>query len=122
LYTRPELVAPSLLKAGGYACLPFSRLPDFKSVLVDAFCIPDDELQVFIADREVRKLQEKRNAFIHDDPAAIDEQLIAATLTHLQDVQAAWIKLYNKRCIVLTTLSTALNWMKRLASTRSWKS
>lgn len=44
------------------------------------------------------QLQERRNAFMHDDPTAVDQALIEQTVGHLQDIQTAWIALFNKHC------------------------
>ena len=46
----------------------------------------------------LRLLQERRNAFIHGDPEAIDDALVEATLARLESVQRGWICLFNKRC------------------------
>jgi len=48
------------------------------------------------------KVQDRRNKFIHDHPAAIDEQLVSETIEQLQNVQAAWIAIYNLRCTTRT--------------------
>jgi len=47
----------------------------------------------------LRLLQERRNAFIHGDPEAIDDDIVDATLERLESVQVGWIQLFNKRCI-----------------------
>jgi hypothetical protein len=47
----------------------------------------------------LRLVQERRNAFIHGDPEAIDDALVLATLARLDSVQRGWIRLFNKRCI-----------------------
>jgi hypothetical protein len=44
------------------------------------------------------QLQNKRNEFIHGKPDAIDETLINDTIEKLQETQAGWIILYNRRC------------------------
>lgn len=46
----------------------------------------------------LRKVQKIRNAFMHGDPEAIDEELVEQALAHLEAVQLAWIVLFNKRC------------------------
>jgi len=46
----------------------------------------------------LRRVQKKRNDFIHGDAEAIDDALVAETLKRLRDVQAAWLAIYNKRC------------------------
>lgn len=46
----------------------------------------------------LRRMQKARNAFVHGDPEAIGDDLVDATLAHLENVQKAWIILFNKRC------------------------
>ncbi|WP_242130340.1 hypothetical protein [Sphingobium sp. Sx8-8] len=46
----------------------------------------------------LRRIQKARNAFVHGDPEAIGDDLVDATLAHLENVQKAWIILFNKRC------------------------
>jgi len=48
--------------------------------------------------KHLRLVQERRNAFIHGDPEAIDDALVEATLARLETVQRGWIQLFNKRC------------------------
>ena len=50
-----------------------------------------------IADH-LQEVQTKRNAFAHGFVEAIDPPLIERTMEYLQDAQAAWITLYNRRC------------------------
>jgi len=105
LFTRklesiPPKLAKNLLKKNNNIS---ARMGEFYQLVFDASFKDDlmDTGYVHVYDH-LRNLQEKRNAFIHDNPTAIDEQLIIDTLTHLQDVQSAWIILYNKRCTVLS--------------------
>ena len=44
------------------------------------------------------EIQEKRNIFIHKNPEIIDSELVLQTIKNLQDVQLAWISLYNLKC------------------------
>ncbi|MBE9179386.1 hypothetical protein IQ268_12515 [Oculatella sp. LEGE 06141] len=44
------------------------------------------------------EIQKKRNAFIHGEPEAINDDLVRVTLERLPEVQRAWIGLYNLRC------------------------
>lgn len=46
----------------------------------------------------LRRLQQARNAFMHGNPEAVGEDLVKATLVHLDSVQRGWIVLFNKRC------------------------
>lgn len=59
----------------------------------------DLETEGFAEDAQhLRQVQERRNAFIHGDPEAIDDALVESTLARLESVQRGWIKLFNKRC------------------------
>lgn len=44
------------------------------------------------------RIQKARNGFVHGDPEAIGDDLVDATLAHIENVQKAWIILFNKRC------------------------
>jgi hypothetical protein len=44
------------------------------------------------------KIQDKRNDFIHGNAEAIDDALVGETVERLQEVQTAWVALYNLRC------------------------
>lgn len=48
----------------------------------------------------IATIQRCRNAFVHGDPNAITEALVQRTVELLQaeDMQAAYVKLYNRRC------------------------
>lgn len=48
--------------------------------------------------RHLRRVQEKRNAFIHGDPTAIDDALVDETVANLLAVQLGWIAVFNRRC------------------------
>ncbi|EHQ24599.1 hypothetical protein [Mucilaginibacter paludis] len=98
LESIPPKIAKNLLKKNNNIS---ARMGEFYQLVFDT-SFKDDLIQIgspLIYDH-LKNLQERRNAFIHDNPIAINEQLISDTLIHLQDIQAAWIKLYNKRCTV----------------------
>jgi hypothetical protein len=44
------------------------------------------------------KVQERRNAFVHGDSEAIDDNLVDEVVERLPAVQAAWLALYNHLC------------------------
>lgn len=46
----------------------------------------------------LKLVQARRNAFVHGDPAAIDDNLVASTVAELEAVQLGWVALFNKRC------------------------
>lgn len=46
----------------------------------------------------LQKIQSRRNDFIHGNAEAIDDELVQETVARLNDVQAAWVALYNLRC------------------------
>jgi hypothetical protein len=46
----------------------------------------------------IAKIHRCRNAFVHGDPKAISEDLVMRTIELLHDMQAAYVKLYNRRC------------------------
>lgn len=46
----------------------------------------------------LKRVQARRNAFVHGDPAAIDDDLVASTVAQLEAVQLGWVALFNKRC------------------------
>jgi hypothetical protein len=48
--------------------------------------------------RHLIHVQERRNAFAHGDPQAIDEALVASVVDNLQREHEAWIGAYNRRC------------------------
>ena len=50
----------------------------------------------------LKNVQEKRNLFIHGNPEIIDDQLVEETVANLQDVQKAWIKLYNIKFVTIS--------------------
>jgi hypothetical protein len=52
----------------------------------------DDEAELIV------RVQSARNAFVHGNPEAIDDQLVDSTLRHLEGVQRGWIAMFNKRC------------------------
>jgi hypothetical protein len=43
------------------------------------------------------RVQERRNEFVHGNPAAIDEQVIHDLVAVLQDEHESWIAVFNKR-------------------------
>lgn len=48
--------------------------------------------------QHLRSIQEKRNAFIHGDPTAIDDALVEESVENLLAVQLGWIAVFNRRC------------------------
>jgi len=50
------------------------------------------------AARLLKIVQERRNAFVHGDPEAIDDQLVEATVARLLDIQLGWVAVFNRRC------------------------
>lgn len=48
--------------------------------------------------QHLRKVQDKRNAFIHGDPSAIDDGLVDEVVANLLAVQLGWIAVFNRRC------------------------
>jgi hypothetical protein len=50
-----------------------------------------------IADH-LKRVQDRRNEFVHGNPEAIDDDLVSETVLKLQDVQAAWVQIFNRRC------------------------
>ena len=46
----------------------------------------------------LKLVQERRNAFVHGDPEAIDDSLVTATVDRLREVQLGWVAVFNKRC------------------------
>jgi hypothetical protein len=46
----------------------------------------------------IDQVQRARNAFVHGDPEAIDDDLVDLTLQRLESAQRGWIALFNKRC------------------------
>jgi len=53
----------------------------------------------------IREVQERRNAFVHGDPHAIDELLVRRTVELLQDVQLSYVRIYNRRCTRLPRMT-----------------
>ena len=47
--------------------------------------------------RHLIQVQERRNAFAHGDPRAIDDALVAAVVDNLKREHEAWIAAYNRR-------------------------
>jgi len=68
--------------------------------------------------QQIRTIQERRNAFIHGDPEAIDDSLVAQTMGILMDVQFAWIKLFNTRCTHKRRKIPIWHQVERAAKTR----
>jgi hypothetical protein len=48
--------------------------------------------------RHVIHVQERRNAFAHGDPRAIDDALVTSVVDNLKREHEAWIAIYNHRC------------------------
>lgn len=48
--------------------------------------------------QHLKRVQEKRNSFIHGDPSAIDDALVDETVDNLLAVQLGWIAIFNRRC------------------------
>ena len=45
----------------------------------------------------LEQVQERRNAFAHGDPRAIDDALVAAVVDNLKREHEAWIAVFNRR-------------------------
>jgi hypothetical protein len=43
------------------------------------------------------EIQQKRNAFMHGNPVAIDDNLVTQVVLQLKDEHEAWIAIFNKR-------------------------
>jgi hypothetical protein len=56
---------------------------------------------VSVADH-MRRVHKARNAFIHGNPAAIDDALVQATASLLTETQQAWVATFNRRCTGMT--------------------
>lgn len=54
----------------------------------------------------LRVVQERRNAFVHGNPLAIDEALVVGVVEKLRDEHEAWIAVFNKRAARPPTVST----------------
>lgn len=50
----------------------------------------------------LKRIQQRRNEFIHGQPAAIDERLISDLVDALKDEHEAWIAVFNKRAARVT--------------------
>src|SRR5579872_3988321 len=47
--------------------------------------------------RHLTQVQERRNAFAHGDPRAIDDTLVVAVVDNLKREHEAWIAVFNRR-------------------------
>lgn len=47
----------------------------------------------------LQAVQMRRNEFVHGKAAAIDDALVRETVERLKDTQAAWVALFNLRCV-----------------------
>jgi hypothetical protein len=96
LSVLPKAIADDLLKH--YSSIG-SRLDRLYKLLF-ATTFKEDILSLGKVElfEHLERLQKKRNAFVHGDPKAITEDLVRDTVLYLQDVQSAWIDLYNRRC------------------------
>jgi hypothetical protein len=45
----------------------------------------------------LQRVQQRRNNFVHGDPAAIDYQIVAELIESLRDEHEAWIAVFNRR-------------------------
>ena len=59
---------------------------------IEAVGLPSDSAQHLLL------VQNRRNAFLHGDPTAIDDVLVDATLDKFLEIQLAGVALYNMRC------------------------
>lgn len=95
LESIPPKIAKDLLKR--YSTIN-NRIGDlYKMVFENSFKEDLQEVGFPHLYDHIKNVQEKRNDFIHNNPKAIDEQMINDTVKYLQDVQQAWILIYNKR-------------------------
>lgn len=53
----------------------------------------------------LHELHRCRNSFVHGDPEAIGDELVKRTVELLQDVQEAYVRLYNRRCTHLPRIT-----------------
>jgi hypothetical protein len=76
-----------------------SRMDRLYTILFDAKINVDLEtLGHGDAYKHLQRIQDCRNAFIHGNAEAIDDALVWETVERLNDMQAAWLALYNYRC------------------------
>lgn len=76
-----------------------SRMDRLYTILFDAKIKADlDRLGHGTIYDHLQKIQTRRNDFIHGNAEAIDDDLVRETIARLNDVQAAWVALYNLRC------------------------
>jgi hypothetical protein len=75
-----------------------SRLDRLYRVLFDTTYRADlTELGFEDISRHLAQVQERRNAFAHGDPRAIDDALVASVVDNLKREHEAWIAAYNRR-------------------------
>ena len=75
-----------------------ARLNDFYKIAFDS-TYRDDLISVGCADiwPHLARIQERRNAFAHGQPAAINDELVQKTVEMMRAEHEAWIAVFNKR-------------------------
>ena len=48
--------------------------------------------------QQLNRVQERRNAFAHGEPQAIDDALVEKVVANLKQEHEAWIAVFNRRC------------------------
>lgn len=56
-----------------------------------------ERIEAVEAARTLQRLQDRRNAFIHGDPEAIDDVLVSEVMTNSATISLSWIQLFNER-------------------------
>jgi Multiubiquitin len=84
-----------------------SRLDRFYRVLFETTYWADlTEMGFDDIRRHLTQVQERRNAFAHGDPKAIDETLVTAVVDNLKREHEAWITVFNRRAARPATQNT----------------
>lgn len=93
----PEGIRNDLLKRYSSIGSRLDRL--YKTAFSSTFEVDLRQLGYGSVFELITLIHDKRNAFIHGNPGAIDNDLVYKTVGHLQIMQEAWVKLYNLRCV-----------------------
>lgn len=79
-----------------------ARLDRLYGILYDATYRGDlNELGFGTVAQHLARVQERRNAFAHGDPQAIDDGLVTAVVENLKLEHEAWIAVFNRRSVRL---------------------
>ncbi len=77
-----------------------ARLDRLYRILFDATYRGDlNELGFAPVAQHLAQLQERRNAFAHGDPHAIDDALVTAVVENLKREHESWIAVFNRRAV-----------------------